>query len=88
MFVPNDIRKDFDNSDESDDDGQKTGKLSLKKKGIGSEARVERLAKADSDLQLLNKAEQERQMQKQRKRRHQGREDDVCISLSTYNLPF
>jgi peptidyl-prolyl cis-trans isomerase SDCCAG10 len=70
-------RNDSDNSDGSDDDGRKAGKLSLKRKGIGSEARVERLANADSDLQLLNKSEQERQLQKQRKRRHQGREDSV-----------
>lgn len=83
-FVPNAIRKDSDNLDESDDDGRKAGKLSLKKKGIGSEARVERLAKADSDLQLLNKAEQERQLQKQRKRRHQGREDSVCLYFIVY----
>lgn len=88
VFVPNAIRKDSDNSEESDEDGHKAGKLSLKKKGIGSEARVERFAKADSDLQLLNKAEQERQLQKQRKRRHQGREDTVCVYLHSFLINF
>lgn len=53
-------------------------KLALKKKGIGSEARAERVAKADADLQLLNNAERERQLQKQKKRRRQGHEEDVC----------
>lgn len=52
-------------------------KLSLKKKGIGSEARVELLANADADLQLLNEAERGRQLNKQKKRRLQGREDEV-----------
>ncbi|KAJ4797243.1 Peptidyl-prolyl cis-trans isomerase CWC27 [Rhynchospora pubera] len=77
-------KKDSDNSDESDNEVLKAGKLSLKRKGIGSEARVERLAKADSDLQLLNKAEQERQLQKQRKRRHQGREDTTLARLDRF----
>lgn len=57
----------------------KIEKLSMKKKGIGSEARSEQLAKADADLQLLNHAEQERQMQKQKKRRLHGREEDVSF---------
>ncbi|XP_078167890.1 cyclophilin-like peptidyl-prolyl cis-trans isomerase family protein [Carex rostrata] len=79
-------KKDFDNTEESDEDGHKAGKLSLKKKGIGSEARVERFSKADSDLQLLNKAEQERQLQKQRKRRHQGREDTTLARLERFKV--
>lgn len=64
----------------SDNEGKvsKKEKLALKKKGIGSEARAERMAKADSDLQLMGQAEQERQMQKQKKRRLQGRAEDVC----------
>lgn len=54
----------------------------MKKKGIGSEVRAERLANADADLQLLGEAERGRQLQKQKKRRLQGREDEVCyISL-------
>lgn len=60
------------------DDQPRIDKLSLKKKGIGSEARAERMANANVDLQLLSEAERGRQLQKQRKRRIQGREDDVC----------
>lgn len=50
----------------------------MKKKGIGSDARAERMANADSDLQLLGEAERERQLQKQKRRRRQGHEDEVC----------
>lgn len=60
-----------------DDDQPRVEKLSLKKKGIGSEARAERMAKADVDLQLFSEAEQGRLLQKQKKRRIQGREDEV-----------
>lgn len=63
-----------------DDDQRKPEKLSLKKKGIGSEARSERTANADADLQLLNEAERGRLLQKQKKRRLQGREDEVCYN--------
>lgn len=35
------------------------------------------MASADSDLQLLGDAERGRQLQKQKKRRLQGREDEV-----------
>ena len=56
-------------------------KLSLKKKGIGSEARAERMANADADLQLLGETERGRLLQKQKKRRFQGREDDVCYMI-------
>lgn len=52
--------------------------MALKKKGLGSEARAERLANADADLQLLGEAERARQLNKQKKRRRQGQEDDVC----------
>ncbi|KAK6140733.1 hypothetical protein DH2020_025531 [Rehmannia glutinosa] len=40
------------------------------------EARAERMANADTDLQLLGEAERERQLKKQKKRRRQGHEDD------------
>ena len=49
----------------------------MNKKGLGSEARAERIANANVDLQLLNEAERGRQLQKQKKRRLQGREDEV-----------
>lgn len=58
----------------------------MKKKGIGSEARAERMAIADTDLQLLNKAEKGRQLLKQKKRRLQGREDEVCYDFDLYFL--
>ncbi|GMH06941.1 hypothetical protein Nepgr_008781 [Nepenthes gracilis] len=66
---------------ESLDDQRKMEKLSIKKKGIGSEARAERTANADSDLLLLGNSERERLLQKQKKRRLQGREDDVLSKL-------
>lgn len=64
------------------------------KKGIGSEARAERLANADVDLQLLGEAERDRQLQKQKRRRRHGHEDDVChkfimfLSFVIYDLPI
>lgn len=67
---------------ESSDDQKKVAKLSIRKKGIGSEARAERVANADTDLQLLNNAERERLLQKQKKRRLKGREDEVCCHVS------
>ncbi|GAV56961.1 Pro_isomerase domain-containing protein [Cephalotus follicularis] len=71
--------------DESiDNDQPKVEKLSLKKKGIGSEARAERLVNADADLQLLGNAERGRLMQKQKKRRLQGREDEVLAKLDKF----
>ncbi|KAK6912837.1 Cyclophilin-type peptidyl-prolyl cis-trans isomerase domain [Dillenia turbinata] len=66
------------------DDRPKVEKLSMKKKGIGSEARAEHLANADADLQLLNAAERERQLQKLKKRRLQGRGDDVLAKLEQF----
>ncbi|KAL2935392.1 Peptidyl-prolyl cis-trans isomerase CYP57 [Bienertia sinuspersici] len=69
---------------ESSDDQRKVGKLSIRKKGIGSEARQVRMANADTDLQLLNNAERERLLQKQKKRRLKGREDDVLAKLERF----
>ncbi|MED6140891.1 cytochrome P450 monooxygenase 57 [Stylosanthes scabra] len=70
--------------DDDDDDKPRAEKLSLKKKGIGSEARAERIANADADLQLLNEVERGRQLQKQKRRRLQGREDDVLAKLEKF----
>ena len=67
---------------ENYDDQPKVEMLYLKKKGIGTEARAERMVKANADLQLLGEAEQERQLQKQKKC-SQGHEDDVCYEIST-----
>lgn len=59
---------------------------------MGSEARAERMAKADTDLQLLSHADQERQLQKLKKRRLHGREEDVrtlslsCLALFVVNM--
>lgn len=69
---------------ESDDDPPIKEKLYLKKKGIGSEARAERMAKADTDLQLLGEAERGRHLQKQKKRRLQGREDEALVKLEKF----
>ncbi|KAG5536670.1 hypothetical protein RHGRI_024182 [Rhododendron griersonianum] len=69
---------------ESFEDQPKVEKLYLKKKGIGSEARAERMANTDSDLQLLGNAERERELQKQKRRRRQGHEDDVLAKLEKF----
>ncbi|KAF8388783.1 hypothetical protein HHK36_025463 [Tetracentron sinense] len=66
------------------EDRQKMEKLSLKKKGVGSEAKAERMAKADADLQLLGQAERDRQLKKQKKRRLQGREEEVLTKLEKF----
>ncbi|XP_004486160.1 peptidyl-prolyl cis-trans isomerase CYP57 [Cicer arietinum] len=68
----------------ADEDQPRVEKLSMKKKGIGSEARAERMANADTDLQLLNEAERGRQLQKQKKRRLQGREDELLAKLEKF----
>ncbi|XP_057779962.1 peptidyl-prolyl cis-trans isomerase CYP57-like [Salvia miltiorrhiza] len=68
------------------DEKPKADKLSMKKKGLGSEARAERLANADADLQLLGEAERSRQLHKQKKRMRQGHEDEVCSNFLF--LPF
>jgi hypothetical protein len=44
------------------------------------------MSKEDANLQLLNPAEQERHLQKQKKRRDQGREDEVIIFLCYGNF--
>ncbi|KAK9946244.1 hypothetical protein M0R45_011718 [Rubus argutus] len=67
-----------------DDDQPRVEKLSLKKKGIGSEAKAERMAHADEDLQLLSEAERGRQLQKQKKRRNQGREEETIARLEKF----
>ncbi|KAG0459504.1 hypothetical protein HPP92_022632 [Vanilla planifolia] len=74
--------KDEDN--DHDVPASKVEKLSIKKRGIGSEARAEEMTKADSDLQLLSYAEQERYKQKQRKRRFQGREEETLAKLEKF----
>ncbi|KAF9616986.1 hypothetical protein IFM89_033056 [Coptis chinensis] len=74
--------------DQESDDESKVEKLSLKKKGIGSEARLEHMDTADEDLQLLNRAEQIRQLQKQKKRRRQGREEEVLAKLEKLKKSF
>ncbi|KAF6157245.1 hypothetical protein GIB67_041706 [Kingdonia uniflora] len=66
------------------EDQPKMERLSLKKKGLGSEARAERLAKADVDLQLLSHTEQVEHLRKQKKRRNQGREDEVLAKLEKF----
>ncbi|CAM8943405.1 unnamed protein product [Rhodiola kirilowii] len=71
-------------SDAELDDRPKKDKLHLKKRGIGSYARAERMAKADSDVQLLNESERARFLQKQKKRRLKGREDDVLAKLEKF----
>lgn len=73
---------------ERSDDQPKKEKLYMKKKGIGSEAKAERMANADTDLQLLGVAERERQLKKQKKRRLQGREDDVLAKLEKFKESF
>lgn len=64
-----------------DEHGNKIEKLSMKKKGVGSELRAERLVNTDVDMQLFGHAEQERQMNKQKKRRIRGREEEVCFFI-------
>lgn len=73
-------------SSETFDDRPKVEKLAMRKKGIGSEARAELMAKADTDLQLLGESERQRQLQKQKKRRLQGREDEVCYSFFSFQF--
>ncbi|MBA0626303.1 hypothetical protein Godav_003992 [Gossypium davidsonii] len=51
---------------------------------MGSEAKAERMAKADADLQLFSEAERGRLLQKQKKRRLRGREDDVLAKLEKF----
>ncbi|KAF5748338.1 putative peptidyl-prolyl cis-trans isomerase [Tripterygium wilfordii] len=78
------IAKPRSNVDFSDDDQPRVEKLSLKKKGIGSEARAQRVANADVDLQLYTDSQRERLLTKQKKRRIQGREDEVLAKLEKF----
>uniref|UniRef100_A0ACD5VQL6 Uncharacterized protein n=1 Tax=Avena sativa TaxID=4498 RepID=A0ACD5VQL6_AVESA len=79
-----------DDDNEEDDDHQlsKSRKLSLKKKGIGSEANTERISRGDVNLQLLNPAEQEKHLKKQRKRTLQGREEETLAKLQKFKASF
>ncbi|KAL5698649.1 peptidylprolyl isomerase [Ranunculus cassubicifolius] len=70
--------------EDEDDDKRKVEKLSFRKKGIGSEKRAERMAKGDADMELLNQAEKMRQIQKQKKRRRQGHEEEVLARLNKF----
>ncbi|KAL1552329.1 cytochrome P450 monooxygenase 57, variant 2 [Salvia divinorum] len=70
------------------DEKPKADKLSIKKKGLGSEVRAERLDNADADLQLLGEAERSRQLHKQKKRRRQGHEEDVLTKLENFKSAF
>ncbi|XP_031501538.1 peptidyl-prolyl cis-trans isomerase CYP57 isoform X2 [Nymphaea colorata] len=74
------------NADESEK--TKKEKLKLKEKGMGSEARAELVEKAYGDLQLLNAAERERHLQVQKKRRLQGRTEDVLGRLEKFRSSF
>ncbi|KOM48751.1 hypothetical protein LR48_Vigan07g245500 [Vigna angularis] len=88
LVIPNPglhyLRNPLSNAASVDEDQPKVEKLSMKKKGVGSEARAERMANADADLQLLNETERGRQLQKQKKRRLQGREDEVLAKLQKF----
>uniref|UniRef100_A0A0D9V2A4 PPIase cyclophilin-type domain-containing protein n=1 Tax=Leersia perrieri TaxID=77586 RepID=A0A0D9V2A4_9ORYZ len=82
-------RSDDDNDDDDEDHrSTKSRKLSMKKKGIGSEASAERMSKGDANLQLLNPAEQEKHLQKQKRRRLQGREDETLAKLQKFKASF
>lgn len=82
-------RSDDDNDDDNEDHQlTKSRKFSMKKKGIGSEASAERMSKGDANLQLLNPAEQEKHLQKQKRRRLQGREDETLAKLQKFKASF
>ncbi|XP_024005906.1 peptidyl-prolyl cis-trans isomerase CYP57 isoform X2 [Eutrema salsugineum] len=68
----------------SEDEKPRMEKLSLKRKGIGSEAKAERMEKGDIDLQLYNASERARQLHKLKKRRLQGNEDAVLAKLEKF----
>ncbi|CAN8327136.1 unnamed protein product [Cochlearia groenlandica] len=68
----------------SEDEKPRMEKLSLKKKGIGSEAKAERMENGDTDLQLFNASERARQLYKLKKRRLQGNEDAVLAKLEKF----
>ncbi|XP_037405741.1 peptidyl-prolyl cis-trans isomerase CYP57-like [Triticum dicoccoides] len=73
-----------DGDDDDDHQSSKSRKLSLKKKGVGSEANTERMSRGDVNLQLLNPAEQEKHLKKQRKRSLQGREVETLAKLQKF----
>ncbi|KQK08443.1 peptidyl-prolyl cis-trans isomerase CYP57 [Brachypodium distachyon] len=79
---------DDDGDDDQDNELSKSRKLSLKKKGIGSEASTERRSRGDANLQLLNPAEQEKHLKKQRKRSLQGREEETLAKLQKFKASF
>ncbi|KAF3632107.1 Peptidyl-prolyl cis-trans isomerase CYP57 [Capsicum annuum] len=66
------------------DDRPKVDKLSLKRKGLGSEARAELMANADTDLLLLSGPERERQLLKQKGRGRKGHEEEVLAKLEMF----
>ncbi|GLJ45343.1 hypothetical protein SUGI_0954400 [Cryptomeria japonica] len=70
--------------EDSDDQGARQEKLTLKKKGLGSQARANLAENADVDAQLLGPAEQRRQMYKQKKRSRQGREEETLARLEKF----
>ncbi|CAN0918545.1 Peptidyl-prolyl cis-trans isomerase CYP57 [Linum grandiflorum] len=72
------------NAESSEDDKPRLEKLSLKKKGTGSEVRAERMATADTELQLYGEAERGRLLQKQKKRRIGRREDEVLAKVERF----
>ncbi|KAK6119577.1 hypothetical protein DH2020_046679 [Rehmannia glutinosa] len=73
----------FESLDNSDED---EASFDLRMRPL--EARAERMANADTDLQLLGEAERERQLKKQKKRRRQGHEDDVLAKLEKFKSAF
>ncbi|XP_078428910.1 cyclophilin-like peptidyl-prolyl cis-trans isomerase family protein [Wolffia australiana] len=77
-----------ENDEDEEGPRSKVEKLSMKKKGLGSEARSEFMAMADSDLQLLGRAEKERQLQKQKRRRLHGREEETLAKLEKFKKAF
>ncbi|KAI5078716.1 hypothetical protein GOP47_0006387 [Adiantum capillus-veneris] len=62
----------------------KRDKLSLKKKGLGSEVRAGLMLKADVDAQMLGPLEQQRHIHKQKKRARQGREEATLAKLKQF----
>ncbi|KAH7437599.1 hypothetical protein KP509_05G079900 [Ceratopteris richardii] len=74
-------------SSSSEDDEDKTvrrNKLTLKKKGMGSEVRAGLMIKTDVDAQLLGPLEQQRHIQRQKKRARQGRETATLAKLTQF----
>ncbi|MCO5552523.1 hypothetical protein L7F22_006035 [Adiantum nelumboides] len=81
------IRAEDEPAHSSDDDenaSTKREKLSLKKKGLGSEVRAGLMLKADVDAQLLGPLEQQRHVRKQKKRARQDREEATLAKLKQF----